>query len=136
MSTRTIWLLAPALTAALLLPCWGCGQGRGSTGSKNLVRVKGKVTYKGQPVTKGSVVFEPEGYGRRAKGLIQSDGSYALSTFAEGEGVVAGAHRVMINGFDKPLAKDRALKKYGQLNASGLTADVDADRTEFNFDLK
>jgi hypothetical protein len=43
---------------------------------------------------------------------------------------------VTIGGFDKPLASDRALKKYGSRISSGLTAEVDGEHTEFDFDLK
>jgi hypothetical protein len=101
-----------------------------------LIPVKGKVTYKGQPVTKGIVRFEPDGYGRMASGPLQSDGTFVLTTLKEGDGVVAGEHRVTIEGFEKNLARDRALKKYGSANISGLKADVSPERTEFTFDLK
>jgi hypothetical protein len=121
------------LSAVLLVPCWGCGTSNGQMSP--LLAVKGKVTYKGQPVAKGTIRFEPDGYGRPATGRLQSDGSFVLGTNKEGDGVVAGAHRVSVSGFDKPLASNRALKKYG-LKTSGLTAEVDADHTEFNFDLK
>jgi hypothetical protein len=123
-----------ALSAVLLVPGWGCGSSSGQMTS--LLPVKGSVTYKGKPLTKGSIRFEPEGYGRPAKGQIQSDGSFVLTTAAEGDGVVAGSHRVAITGLDKPLANDRALKKYFSLNTSGLTAEVDKEHTEFTFDLK
>jgi hypothetical protein len=121
------------LSAVLLVPGWGCGASKGEMSP--LLPVKGKVTYKGQPVTKGTVRFEPDGYGRPATGHLQSDGSFVLGTNNEGDGVVAGEHRVSISGFDKPLASNRSLKKYGLRN-SGLTAEVDADHTEFIFDLK
>jgi hypothetical protein len=121
------------LSAVLLVPCWGCSTSNGQMSP--LLVVKGKVTYKGQPVAKGTIRFEPDGYGRPATGRLQSDGSFVLGTNKEGDGVVAGAHRVSVSGFDKPLASNRALKKYG-LKTSGLTADVDSDHTEFNFDLK
>ena len=75
-----------------------------------LLPVKGKVTYKGQPVAKGTIRFEPDGYGRPATGRLQSDGSFVLGTNKEGDGVVAGAHRVSVSGFDKPLASNRAEK--------------------------
>lgn len=127
-------LYFPALAVAALVPLSGCGETRGQ--SPSLIHVTGRVTYKGTPVTKGSVWFEPEGFGRSAKGQLQSDGSFVLGTFREGDGVVAGAHRISISGFEKPLAKDRALKKYGSLNTSGLTAEVDADHIEFSFELK
>ena len=124
-----------ALGALFLVPCSGCGAGGGGAPTA-LVPVKGKVTYKGRPLTSGIVHFEPEGYGRPATGKLQSDGSYTLGTMKEGDGVVAGAHLVTIGGFDKSLASDRTLKKYGSRRDSGLTAEVDAEHTEFNFDLK
>jgi hypothetical protein len=123
-----------AVGALFLVPCWGCGAGGGAVTS--LVPVKGKVTYKGRPLTSGVVHFEPDGYGRPATGKLQPDGSYTLGTLKEGDGVVAGEHLVTVGGFDKSLASDRNLKKYGSRRDSGLTAEVDADHTEFNFDLK
>jgi hypothetical protein len=125
-----------ALAAIVLAPCWGCGISGGGAVTA-LVPVKGKVTYKGKPLASGIVRFEPDGgYGRYATGKLQPDGSYTLGTMKEGDGVVAGAHLVTIGGFDKSLASDRTLKKYGSRRDSGLTAEVDADHTEFNFDLK
>src|SRR6516164_8831509 len=63
-----------ALAALFVGPCWGCGSSGGTP--VTLIPVKGKVTYKGQPLTKGVVEFEPEGYGRPAKGQLQSDGTF------------------------------------------------------------
>ena len=123
------------LGALLLVSNGGCGSIGGGQ-APSLVPVKGKVTYKGQPLTSGVVHFDPDGYGRPATGKLQSDGSFTLGTMKEDDGVVAGSHLVTIGGFDKPLASDRTLKKYGLRRDSGLTAEVDADHTEFNFDLK
>ncbi len=126
------------LCAVVLVSCWGCGTGSSGAGGvvTPLVPVKGKVTYKGRPLSSGIVRFQPEGYGRPATGRLQSDGSYALGTAKEGDGVVAGAHVVTIGGFAKPLASDRTLQKYGSRISSHLTAEVDADHTQFDFDLK
>jgi len=124
------------LAAVVLGSCWGCGSSGGSSGAvPPLLPVKGKVTYNGKPLTSGIIRFEPDGYGRAATGKLQSDGTYALTTIKEGDGVVAGAHFVTVGGFDKSLASDRTLKKYG-MKSAGLIAEVDADHTEFNFDLK
>jgi hypothetical protein len=130
---RERWVAA-ILAASLALSCWGCGTGGASTPS--LIPVKGKVSYKGQPVTKGTIRFEPDGYGRMATGQLKADGTFELTTLKAGDGVVAGEHRVSIDGFDKALARDRTLKKYASPNTSKLTADVSAEKTEFNFDLK
>ena len=131
---RTSLAKLVALAALLVGPCWGCGSSSGTLAP--LIAVKGKVTYKGQPVTKGVVEFEPEGYGRPAKGQLQSDGTFELTTFKPRDGVVAGAHRISISEFDKSLAKDRALRKYGSPITSRLTAEVSPENIEFTFDLK
>jgi hypothetical protein len=123
-----------ALAAILVGTCWGCGSG--SAVPPTLIPVKGKVTYKGQPLTKGIVRFEPDGFGRMATGELHSDGTFELSTLKPGDGVVAGEHRVTVSEFDKSRAKDRALKKYASANVSGLKAEVTPEKNEFTFDLK
>ena len=91
----------------------------------DLIPVKGKVTYKGKPLTKGTITFEPDGYGRMASGELQSDGTFVLTTLKEGDGVVAGDHRVSITGVDKTLAKDALATKYASPNTSKLEVEVD-----------
>jgi hypothetical protein len=129
-------MLTPILTALLFVAAWGCGSIGSSEQLPTLIPVTGKVTYKGRPVTKGLIRFEPEGYGRPARGQLQSDGSYVLTTTKAGDGAVAGAHRVTIAASDKSLANDRAFRKYGSPSTSKLTAEVDSDHTEHNFDLQ
>jgi hypothetical protein len=124
-----------ALVTILLGVCWGCGPSAGVIAP--LLSVKGKVTYKGQPLTQGIIRFDPKnGYGRMATGKLQSDGSFVLSTLKEGDGVVAGAHKVFITDVDKTLAKDRVFKKYMVASDTGLVAEVSPEKTEFTFDLK
>jgi hypothetical protein len=123
---RSLFLAAPFLAC-----CWGCGPGAGTSAS--LIAVKGKVIYKNQPLSKGVVQFEPDGYGRAASGTLQSDGTFVMSTFKEGDGVVAGHHRVSISGVDRKVAKDRAFVKYSSPNTSNLSADVSKDNTDFTF---
>jgi hypothetical protein len=125
-----------ALDTILLGACWGCGPSAGVPVA--LLPVKGKVTYKGQPLTTGIIRFDPtNGYGRMATGKIQSDGSFVLSTLKDGDGVVAGAHKVFITDVDTALAKDRVFKnKYMAASDKGLVAEVSPEKTEFTFDLK
>ena len=122
------------LSLILLGTCWGCGSAEGTAPS--LIPAKGKVTYKGQPLTQGIVRFEPDGFGRMATGKLQSDGTFVLSTYKKDDGVVAGVHKVFITDLEKTLAKDRTFKKYTQAASSGLTAEVSAEQTDFPFDLK
>jgi hypothetical protein len=137
MYKRAAKMLTPIITALLLVPAWGCGAvGGGGEQLPSLIPVKGKVTYKGRPVTKGMVRFEPDGYGRPARGELQSDGSFVLTTTKAGDGVVTGPHRVSIAASDKSIANDRAFRKYASPNTSKLTAEVDSEHTEHNFDLQ
>jgi hypothetical protein len=91
-------LLAAALTALS-----GCGPDNGL----NLARVSGKVLYKGEPVTNGTVFFMPDEskgtVGPPAVGSLTSDGSYVLSTETAGDGVIVGHHKVGITGVE-PVA--------------------------------
>jgi len=98
--------------------------------------VKGKVTLKGQPLTKGIVRFEPDGYGRMATGEIQGDGTFVLTTYEKGDGAVVGQHRVFVTGTGSSPRKELVPKKYTAPENSKLTADVDPEHTEFTFDLK
>jgi hypothetical protein len=115
--------------------CWGCGPA-GSGRMPDAIPVKGKVLYKGQPVTKGSVTFEPDGFGREAHGRIQSDGSFVLTTYKDGDGAVAGHHRVAVSDTGIKSPKDALAKKWAGTASSGLTADVDAEHTDFTLELK
>lgn len=135
MLKRTQRLAALVLASVLLVPLSGCGIA-GSATSSDLIPVKGKVTYKGIAITKGVIHFEPDGFGRKAQAQIQSDGTYVLTTAKEGDGAVAGHHQVSITGTGNRPNKELIPKKYTQRNSSELTADVDAEHTEFNFDLK
>jgi hypothetical protein len=115
--------------------CWGCGiAGGGAT--TTLIPVKGKVTYKGQPVTRGRIKFEPDGFGRQAAGQLNPDGTFELTTDKPGDGVIAGNHRVTVAGTGIKSPKDALATKWANRAASGLNADVDADHTEFNFELR
>ena len=73
---------ALALSALLIGSSPGCG---GKSQFPETLPVSGKVTYKGQPVTKGTVTFQSD-TGQPATGEIQPDGTYRLSTFAEKDG--------------------------------------------------
>jgi hypothetical protein len=77
------------LASSLLLALAGCGSQAASwDGSGKAVAVKGTVTYRGRPLTKGIVRFEPDA-GREAEGEIQADGTYALSLARPGINRVA-----------------------------------------------
>src|SRR5438876_9410259 len=77
---------AKLLVVAALGMCLGC--------SGNLATVEGNVTFDGQPVEKGSIIFEPaDGVGPVAGGTIEN-GKYRLNWE---EGLVPGKMIVRIS---------------------------------------
>jgi hypothetical protein len=89
----------------LLAGVLGC-----SNNGLSLGKVRGTVTYKGQPVTAGEIVFLPDESkgtnGPSALGSISSDGTFIMSTEESGDGAVVGVHKVGIVGRDpKPLGQ-------------------------------
>jgi hypothetical protein len=128
---RVLALLSLAL--ALLGPNVGCG-GNGAGTMPSLVPVTGKVTFKGQPLTSGTVRFEPDDFGRPASGKLQPDGTFVLSTLKDGDGVVAGHHLVSITDTD-PKAKPAVPKKYANGQSSKFVADVSPENKQFTFDI-
>jgi hypothetical protein len=120
------------LTVLALSLCWGCGSSEGPYVGTT-VPVKGKITYKGKPLTQGQITLEPESAGREAHGSIQPDGSFELSTYKQGDGAVPGTHRVSVTGTSK---KDKLPAKYQSLGSSKTEIEVAEGKTEYTIDLK
>ena len=116
----------------------GCGSNNRERGI-----VTGKVTYQGEPLRFGTVIFEPEA-GQYATGTIQPDGTFRMTTRGEGEGAPTGKNRVRFVCFanQDPSAKPAELEngpmqgeslvmgaalipeKYLSSATSGITVDV------------
>lgn len=124
----------------LMLFC-GCDKG------PVVVPVTGKVTYQGKPLEFGSVTFQPR-QGQPARGEIQPDGTFSLSSYAPGDGAVIGTHKVRIACYtsqkktdqqpvgEQSLGKLLIPRKYTLFDYSGLTAEVKADgNNSFEFNL-
>ena len=85
------------MVIAVALLCWlaGCG--------KKYYPVNGSVTLDdGTPLSKGLVIFErvEGGPALTARGDIQPDGRYQLSTETPGDGVPVGRYKAVINPLD------------------------------------
>ena len=131
--------LVLCLAALTLLGCSG-------SNDKNTAVVRGKITYKGAPVTKGTITFVPDVMGTSAYGAINPDGTYSLSTYEKDDGAVVGMHKVSITSKEEqtnfeanaPPTDGKWLipGKYFLEASSGLTANVKAGQeNEINFDL-
>jgi hypothetical protein len=80
------------LVVLLLIGVAGCG-------GRRLYPVQGKVVFQdGTPLTGGLVVFEAVDPAAKvcASGPIRDDGTFRLGTDKEGDGAVAGRHRVLV----------------------------------------
>lgn len=145
---RLLWV--PLLTIPIAIALSGCGNG-----GLDLEEVTGTITYRGQGVAGGKVMFVPEGGGPVAHGTTDKNGFYRLGTRAPGDGAVAGRHRVavVLRGPDKPIPAGRAGQmmkedmegtgdplipvRYFSAATSKLTATVTpGGDNEFNFELR
>ena len=92
---RIAWCAVTGLAALT-----GCGSDNGLTMGK----VYGTVTYRGEPVEDGQILFTPDiekgTVGVPAMAKIAADGSYSLSTQEPGDGAIVGHHRVGVRGID------------------------------------
>ncbi|QDV36685.1 hypothetical protein ElP_46140 [Tautonia plasticadhaerens] len=126
----------------------GCGEDRG------LVPVTGTVTYNGEPVAGGEILFTPQDGSHAARGPLDDSGRYRLGTYGPRDGAVTGMHdvAVILRGPDKPVPEARKgqmmeedmqgsgdpliPERYFSPLTSGLTAEVTDDGSnEFDFTL-
>src|SRR4051794_22492076 len=92
---------SPFCQAASILAIAAAFSGCGPTDRPPLAQVTGKVTYKGQPLEAGEVVFSPvlesaARTGQPAIGTIGSGGWYRMTTFDDGDGALIGDHIVTV----------------------------------------
>ena len=144
-SGRNNFGLIGMIIAGLLLAGGGCGREKLPTAPAT-----GKVVYNGKPLPYGSVIFVPKGGGPLARGVIQPDGTFRLSTDGK-DGAVIAQHSVRITCYTGQSNEDNSKKtgggetvfgrslipkKYTQTQTSGLEVEVKAENEPFTFDLK
>ena len=124
MRGRTV--LTVLTMAALTVGLASCGPSNGL----NLAPVRGKVTYKGEPVTYGSISLHPDEAkgtsGPLAMGSINRDGTFILSTEVSGDGAIVGLHRVAILGLDPSPVNSKAMPTPEEDPLKYLTAKTQA----------
>jgi len=126
------------LCVFLLLAFSGCG------GDK--VPLKGKVTFKedGSPLTRGMVCFETDTF--RARGTLNSDGTYQVTSVKDNDGIPPGFYKVYIFGAEDSVedapgmnaARSASLvaAKYTNKETSGISVEVDAKTKQFDFQVE
>jgi hypothetical protein len=143
--------LSPIAGCAVVLALVGCGSG----GKPAVVPAGGKVMFnKTTPAVGALVVFHPvdPALSKRVGGnpfaKVRDDGTFVLTTFAEGDGAPEGEYGVTIDW--RPAAKDQKLSlgdggatgsaklnpKYGNPQQPVLKATVKTgDPNQFTFDV-
>jgi hypothetical protein len=119
-----------------VLSAAGCGD----SGLPKTVPVKGKVTYRGRPVTSGLVMLTPSGSGHAATGSLAADGSFELTTFVKNDGAVPGSYQVAVQVFPEEGAGLPGAEfggkpppiplKFGSATTSGLTAEIKDEKDQ------
>jgi hypothetical protein len=136
---RTARAAAFLIAAGLLtgIPA-GCSSGL-PTGE-----VQGKVTYKGKPVTEGTVTFlNPKGEGD-AEAQITKEGTYAIPKVVVGEYLVTVTPPMVIVDTDPGKSPPAPVEKpapnipmkYRQQGTTTLKATVNPGKNEVDFDMK
>jgi hypothetical protein len=107
------------------------------------------VTYNGEPLQIGSLLFVPVGGGPSSEGNIDRNGNYRMGTYTTVDGAVLGKHQVMITAFtsmggnglpEDSIKGDSAPvsiipEKYGDLAKSGLEIEVKEGQNNVDFVL-
>src|SRR5262245_45540838 len=120
-----------------------------SDGKPRRVPVTGTVSYKGQLLTDGDVVFIPEDSsgGYRARGKVDPGGKFALTTFEKDDGAVPGTYKVTVFAYQSrdpkldssriaPRAGTPAVpQKYFDQKTTDLTVKVEDSATALRLDL-
>jgi hypothetical protein len=135
------------ITICLLLACTagaGCG-GRGYDGDQRFP-LSGTVTVDGEPMEYGVIAFIPDGEEARVSGSPIRNGTYSIP---EEKGANAGSYRVEIHWnkltgkrIRNPLDATEMIDEMEEglppryHKNSELTAEVSAEQTTFDFDLK
>ena len=117
-----------ALVVALLLLA-GCGGGEHST-----YPAGGKVTFSdGAPLTSGRVELQLIDAKKHvsARGWIQPDGTFTLSTYETGDGAVEGEHLALVT----PGRTERIAPHFRSYQTSGLKFTVTRDKGKNRFDI-
>jgi hypothetical protein len=93
----TARLLIPAIVFLLLLPQLGC-----SSSNSPIVKVKGMLTFKGQPIPQVYLRFEPDDLNTKATSMAVTDAQGRFEMFM---GSTPGVYRGKVKVFcDDPLA--------------------------------
>jgi len=125
-----------AILLVVLLASTGCGNsGPVPIDPKKVVPITGTIHIDGSPAEKVGIRLWPKAgldtdNPTASKGMTDSDGKFAITTYYQGDGAPLGEYRLtfrqVLNTYAKP-ARDELQGRYNDPNASQHTASVTAD---------
>jgi hypothetical protein len=143
----------PAIVLLLAAACCclaGCGGAK--KGQLPTAQVTGQVTYRGAPLSRGTIKFIPVRASgketRVAHGVLDEQGRYCLGTTAPDDGALPGDYEVAVESRVEPPDVAHATKldlmrpkslipaRYADPRSSRLTAHVVSGGNTVNFELK
>lgn len=137
MPSRSSLLRTVAVWLILSMYSLGCG----GSDAFETAPVQGTATYKGQPITQGTLILQPK-EGRPAYGTIKDGQIVDVMTYTRGDGAIVGPHQCAIQAVEpnpeNDMAPGKSLipEKFASPKTSGLTAEIVAGKSnELHFDL-
>lgn len=102
--------------------------------------VGGRVTFEGEALTSGTVIFKPVAGGATGYSEIEVDGTYEIRT-GSAAGLVPGEYVVMVDGTEPPMTDELVRTESGELmesTGSNTLPDVylDPDRSPLKATVK
>jgi hypothetical protein len=110
----------------------GCGQS-----GPQRYRLQGKITYGGQPVPAGTIVFEPDATKSNdgPQGIAPIEKGVFDTAFKGGRGTVGGPHRVTIMGCDGTNISEVSPQGKNLFEPYFTTADFPRTASSVDFDV-
>lgn len=135
-SARPYFVIASCMVSGLLV---GCGQAREPW--EVTYPTQGVVKYEGKPLANAQITLVPDGSDYpdtvRPRGFTKEDGTFQLSTYAEGDGAPEGKYKVLAMRFpvvgskeNPSQAPNNLPRKYSNPETTDLKVEVSAPQTE------
>ena len=97
--------LAVVMIGIVAVHSTGCAEkGAGARARVPVYKVKGRVTFNGNPIAGAAVSFSPTGSQPAAVGRTNDDGEFSLTTYRAGDGAAEGDFKVMISLIEETQA--------------------------------
>jgi hypothetical protein len=105
--------------------------------------VRGEAYYQGAPMAGAVVTLTPDAKlkkGVAARGIVQPDGSFALTTYQADDGAAEGEYAVTVAWREKlrngKVGANLLPERFGKTDQSGLRATIRAGQNELILELK